>query len=107
MVDRYRIKANIQGLDLPGKALGDVLALMLETKTCLIARDGRVWRIRLMGINDPASPLFRKFCAEAATTVVDVDSFVSALNTRPERTVRPSRTRPGQGAAPVPRSGGA
>lgn len=83
-----QLQAIFPGIDLPNDVLGDVLALLLEVKTCLVTRAGRVWRIRVWGLMNPASALYRRFCAEATAVVVDVESFISALQTRPARTVR-------------------
>ncbi len=83
-----QIRAYFPGLDLPREALGDNLALVLMTKTCLMERDDRVtWRFRLSGLNKPDSPLFKRFCAEALGVVVDVDSFAQlcAVSTPPAR----------------------
>jgi hypothetical protein len=83
-----QIRTYLPGIDLPREALGDNLALMLGTKTCLMEREDRViWRFRLSGLNKPDSPLFKRFCAEALGVVVDVDSFarLCAVQTPPAR----------------------
>ncbi len=83
-----QIKALLPGVDLPRRGLGDVLALLLETKTCLVSRDGSMlWLIRLATLNSLESALHQKFCAEAPGTVADVEEFVRlcASDTPPER----------------------
>ncbi len=83
-----QIKALLPGVDLPRRALGDVLTLMLETRTCLVSRDGSMlWLIRLSTLNSLESALHQKFCAEAPGTVADVEEFIRicASDTPPER----------------------
>ncbi len=85
-----RLKASVPDLDFPDEALGDALAWMIEAKTCLVSRRGRIWRIHTWGLLNSASALYRKFCGEAAAVVVDVYAFITALNARPTRMVRAS-----------------
>lgn len=69
-----QIKAYLPGVDLPREVLGDVLALMLDVRTCLVVRSKLMWHIRLSGLNDLESAIHKKFCAEAPTTLVDLDA---------------------------------
>lgn len=69
-----QITVYLPGLDLPRDTLGDVLALMIEVRTCLVVRVKLMWHIRLSGLNDPESAIHRRFCAEAPKTPVDLDA---------------------------------
>jgi hypothetical protein len=52
-------------LDLTSAVFADVLRLLHATGTCLVERPTpRRWRINLVGLTDPRSPLHRRFCAE-------------------------------------------
>lgn len=90
-----QIKAAFPGLDLPKGVLGDILALLLEIGTCLVARDGQLlWVIRLSKLNIPGSPHYQKFCAEAPSIAANVEEFVriATAETPPERSKRRCRT---------------
>jgi len=83
-----QVKAYLPGIDLPSEVLGDNLALMLGTGTCLAVLEDRVmWRLRLAELGRVGSPLHRRFCAEAPRTVADVDDFarVCAVDAPPAR----------------------
>jgi hypothetical protein len=97
-----RLKASVPDLDFPDEALGDALAWMIEAKTCLVSRRGRIWRIHTWGLLNSGSALYRKFCGEAAAVVVDVYAFITALNARPTRMVRPGARSRGRGAPSIP-----
>lgn len=83
-----QVKAYLPGVDLPSEVLGDNLALMLGTGTCLAELEDRVmWRLRLADLRRADSQLYRRFCAEAPRTVADVDDFarVCAVDAPPAR----------------------
>jgi hypothetical protein len=90
-----QIKAYLPGVDLPREVLGDVLALMLDVRTCLVVRSKLMWHIRLSGLNDLESAIHKKFCAEAPTTLVDLDATarVCAPDAPPMRTKLQRRPR--------------
>lgn len=90
-----QIKAYLPGVDLPREVLGDVLALMLDVRTCLVVRSKLMWHIRLSGLNDLESAIHKKFCAEAPTTLVDLDATarVCAPDVPPMRTKLQRRPR--------------
>jgi hypothetical protein len=90
-----QIKAYLPGVDLPREVLGDVLALMLDVRTCLVVRSKLMWHIRLSGLNDLESAIHKKFCAEAPTTLVDLDATarVCAPDVAPTRTKLQRRPR--------------
>jgi hypothetical protein len=90
-----QIKAYLPGVDLPREVLGDVLALMLDVRTCLVVRSKLMWHIRLSGLNDLESAIHKKFCAEAPTTLVDLDATarVCAPEVAPMRTKLQRRPR--------------
>lgn len=69
-----QIKVYLPGVDLPRETLGDVLALMIDVRTCLVVRVKLMWHIRLSGLNDPESAIHKRFCGEAAKTLVDLDA---------------------------------
>lgn len=60
------IKGHVPEFDITAEALADVLNLLRATKTCLIERGEkeRIWRIRLVGLNDPRSDLHVRLCKE-------------------------------------------
>jgi hypothetical protein len=100
-----QIKVFLPSLDLPREALGDVLAILLKIKTCLVSRAGRtIWHIRLTGLNDIESAIHKKFCAEAPTTLVDVclAGRVCSPDNSPPRTRVRRKQPPAQAAGPDP-----
>lgn len=62
------IKEQVPEFEISNDAFADVLNLMLDTRTCLIARkrNERIWRVRLSGMRDPRSALHAQLCKETA-----------------------------------------
>ncbi|MCY1010514.1 hypothetical protein OV079_34115 [Nannocystis pusilla] len=60
-----QLKALCPDLGISVEVFGDVLRLLHATGTCLLEQPSpRTWRIRLVGLTDPRSPLHRRFCEE-------------------------------------------
>lgn len=81
-------------LDLTSAVFADVLRLLHATGTCLVERPTpRRWRINLVGLTDPRSPLHRRFCAETQglARVSETSGGPAPANGSP--TTSPSSTR--------------
>ncbi|WP_434425970.1 hypothetical protein [Nannocystis pusilla] len=60
-----QLQALCPDLGISVEVFGDVLRLLHATGTCLLEQPSpRTWRLRLVGLTDPRSPLHRRFCEE-------------------------------------------
>jgi hypothetical protein len=60
-----QLKVFCPALEISAEVFADVLRLLLAAKTSIVEHPSpRIWRIRLVGLNDPRSPLHRQFCKE-------------------------------------------
>ena len=60
-----QLKVFCPALEISAEVFADVLRLLLAAKTSIVEHPSRrIWRIRLVGLSDPRSPLHRQFCKE-------------------------------------------
>ncbi|MFY0531672.1 hypothetical protein [Nannocystis pusilla] len=86
-----QLKVFCPALEISAEVFADVLRLLLATKTCIVEHpSSRIWRIRLVGLNDPRSQLHRQFCKETvglykheAPRAVPTDLLPTSSTTRP------------------------
>jgi len=64
----------LAGLDLPREVLGESVRLMLRIRTCLVIRERLKYRVLLSALKNEESAIYKKFCAESPTILIDADA---------------------------------
>lgn len=97
-----QLKAVCPGLEVSAEVFADVLRLLLAAKSCIIEHPTpRIWRICLVGLNDPRSPLHRQFCKETVGLYKHEPGTARAASTSSSSTPSSSRPDADERAAPM------